>query len=163
MHWPNMDVSQEQVAYLLGIEDDLNKDPMKFAKPLDQLKKSNLSFYINSREYSQILFNEDGQPCISVNKDIVQLERGSGFGDMALMSDGVRMTTCIATTKCCLGTLNRKNFGIILRRASKRKIQQRIAMIKNFTIFSEMTNLKLQKIYYLLQEINLIKGAKIFE
>ena len=65
-----------------------------------------------------------------MNKKLVYLEVGAGFGELALMSDMKRMTTCRAKGVCLLGTLNRKNFSAILRRAQKRKIAKQIAILQ---------------------------------
>jgi len=48
---------------------------------------------------------------------VCYLERGAGFGELALMSEIKRMASCYAKTACTLGALNRKNFGAILFRA----------------------------------------------
>ena len=91
------------------------------------------------------------------------MERGAGFGELALMSDTVtRMTTCRANTKCSFGTLNRINFAAILRRAQIKKIAQQISMLKRFALFSQLSQLKMQKIFYLLQERDLTKGAIVY-
>ena len=56
----------------------------------------------------------------------VFLENGAGFGELALMSDTKRMSTCKAEKPCTLGVINRQNFGSILKKAQKRRIQEQI-------------------------------------
>ena len=98
-----------------------------------------------------------------VNRSLVYLEMGAGFGELALMSDTKRMTTCRANTKCTLGTLNRKNFSAILRRAQKKKMNAEISRLKQYKLFSELSQMKLQKILYLLEEKHLHRGAVVFQ
>ena len=119
-----MDITRDQVAYILGIEDDTSLDARKHAKPMSLLKKGTLAIYIQKHEDKEVpkFFDSEGNACLLINKSLVFLEKGAGFGELALLSDTDRMTTCRANTKCSLGTLCRKNFSIILRRAQKRKI-----------------------------------------
>lgn len=87
------------------------------------LRKFDLWRYIEKHEYSENFVNYQGQICMLVNKNLVYLERGAGFGELALLSgDSKRMSTCRANTKCSLGTLSRRNFSTILRKAQKKRI-----------------------------------------
>ena len=78
------------------------------------------------------------------------------------MSNVKRMTTCLAAEKTILGTLHRKSFAIILHRAHKKKINFQIAKLREYKLCSELSWLKLQKIYYLLEERTAIKGSVLF-
>lgn len=40
IHWSGMDIEKEQVAYMLGMEDNIERDPRRFAKPMDMYRKS---------------------------------------------------------------------------------------------------------------------------
>lgn len=97
-----------------------------------------------------------------MNQTLVFLSKGAGFGELALMSVTSRMSTCRAAELCTLGTLSRNDFSTILKKAQKRKIVERIRLFQNFPLLTDLSNLKLQKIIYLLEEINLIKGATVF-
>ena len=46
MFWKDMDISRQKVAWLLGLDDDLDLDPRFFAKPLDEKKQHFLWEYI---------------------------------------------------------------------------------------------------------------------
>lgn len=165
IHWGEFDATKEQVAHFLGIEEDPSLDPIVHAKPLNLARTEALVAYIEVREAQEPEFysNSDGVACLPVNRSLVFLQRGAGFGEMALLSDTVkRMTTCRADTHCCLGTLNRKNFSAILRRAQIRKISRQISILKQFALFATLSSLKMQKVFYLLEERKLIRGSKVF-
>ena len=115
------------MAFYLGIEDNPELDPIDHAKPLTSVKQTSLYNYILEHEAqeAELFSNSDGIPFLPVNRSLVFLQRGAGFGELALMSNTVRrMTTCRADTYCSLGTLSRPNFAAILKRASLRKISQ---------------------------------------
>ena len=40
IHWSGMDIEKEQVAYLFGMEGNIEQDPRRFAKPMDTYRKS---------------------------------------------------------------------------------------------------------------------------
>ena len=78
-----------------------------------------------------------------MNKSLVHLEKGAGFGELALMSNVKRMTTCRASQQMTLGTLNRKSFTIILHRAQKKKINHQIGALREYRLLSGLSWLKL--------------------
>ena len=57
-----------------------------------------------------------------VNKRLVFLNMGAGFGELALLSGVKRMASVRAIVDSTLAILNRNNFSTVMRRASKRKI-----------------------------------------
>ena len=124
IHWSGMDVGKEEVREFLGIESQ--EDPYFFAKPLSQQRRTQLWLYIKRHEAEEAYTNSEGLPCLLANKRLVFLENGAGFGELALMSDTKRMSTCKAEKPCTLGVINRQNFGSILKKAQKRRIQEQI-------------------------------------
>ena len=101
----------------MGIDEKPGLDPRKFSKPMDNIKKVHLLQYIQEHEQDDSYFTSDGQPCLKLNRGLVFLERGAGFGEMALMSETLRMASCMATRKSLMGTIKRKDFSAILSRA----------------------------------------------
>ena len=119
IHWSGTDITKEKVAYFLGIEENPDLDPRVHAQPLTNMKQTALysCIMVHESQEPELFCNSNGQPCFPVNRSLVYLQQGAGFGELALMSDSVRITTCRADTFCSIGTLNRKNFAAILRRA----------------------------------------------
>ena len=95
-----MDITKEEVIQLLGMEPDKKTyDPYRDATPMTALRKYDLWRYIEKHEYSENFVNYQGQICMLVNQNLVYLERGAGFGELALLSgDTKRMSTCRAHT-----------------------------------------------------------------
>ena len=120
-----MDITKKEVTNILGAQDN-PEDPAKFAKPLTKARRKKLHDYIEMHEKKESFVNSDGKVCLKVYHRIVNLEKGAGFGELALMSVSSRMSTCRAMTDCTLGTLNRNDFSTILKKAQKRKIYEKI-------------------------------------
>lgn len=158
-----MDITREEVASILGISAYANYGTEVSAQKLETARESKLWNYIEFHEERGNYFDSHGQPCILLNQRLVYLWRGAGFGELALMSDTARMSTCRANVDCILGTLNRKNFSNILRRSQKRKIQEQIQFLKGFSILRGLSSIKLQKISYLLEEKQLSRGVVVYE
>ena len=59
--------------------------------------------------------------------------------------------------------MNREEFQNVMRRAQKRHIADEVEFLKNFNLFRTLSNFKLQKLIYLLKEVNLLKGAVLFK
>ena len=79
------------------------------------------------------------------------------------MSEINRMATvCTAASPCILATLTRKNFSNVMRRAQKRKMASQVGFLKRFALFDNLSNMKLQKLFYLLKECNWPKGAVLY-
>ena len=74
------------------------------------------------------------------------------------------MATVRTSTKCSiLATLNKEEFKNVMRRAQKRRMAEEVEFLKNFTLFSSLSNFKLQKLFYLLKEVNLLKNTALFK
>ena len=83
--WPQMDITQDEVDGILGIDNRRNRDA-NFAKELNQFRQGVMQNYIQRRESEGTFFNLDGESVILVNKRLVFLSRGAGFGELALLT-----------------------------------------------------------------------------
>ena len=75
--------------------------------------------YISRHDKAKNFFDMYGHPTILVNKHLVDLKAGAGFGELALMSvsEIKRMATVTSKTSCILATLTRHDFMSVMRRA----------------------------------------------
>ena len=76
-----------------------------------------LQDYIIDHELDSNFINSQGDVVIPINRCIVQLSNGSGFGELALLSDIKRMASIRTTVPSCLATLTRSHFSACLRKA----------------------------------------------
>ena len=97
-----------------------------------------------------------------VNKRLVFLNMGAGFGELALLSGVKRMASVRTIVDSTLAILNRKNFSTVMRRASKRKIVEQVSFLKKFPFFDQLSQIKLQKLFYLLEKRTHTKNSTIF-
>ena len=74
-----------------------------------------------------------------VNKRLVFLNKGAGFGELALLSGVKRMASVRTIIDSTLAILNRKNFSTVMRRASKRKIVEQVSFLKKFPFFDQLS------------------------
>ena len=120
--WPQMDIHQDDVDVIMGIDDERND--IEFATPMNEFRKGILQNYINRREAEGTFANLEGESVILVNKRLVFLSKGAGFGELALMSSVKRMASVRVVVDSCLAILTRREFSIVMRRAQKRKIAE---------------------------------------
>ena len=70
-----------------------------------------LEGYVRRHDKDPGYRNPYGAPILLVNKHLVNLKAGAGFGELALMSDIKRMATVrTAVNPCTLAVLARKDF-----------------------------------------------------
>ena len=81
----------------------------------------------------------DDESVILANKRLVFLGKGAGFGELALMSSVKRMASVRTVVDSCLAILNRRDFGVVMRRAQKRKIADQVRFLKKFPFFHELS------------------------
>lgn len=118
-----MDITKPEVFEILGTNElKRTNGKGKFAIvpewPISERRQQLLCEYVKRHERDQQFRNLDGNPVIMVNKPLVNLQAGAGFGELALMSDIKRMATVrTATPSCILVTLTRRDFGAVMRRA----------------------------------------------
>lgn len=77
-----------------------------------------MEMYVRRHEKGSTYRDSLGQPIFLINKHLVFLTAGAGFGELALMSDMKRMATVRTSCKTSfLCTLTKKNFANVMRRA----------------------------------------------
>ena len=95
------------------------------------------------READGTFSNLEGESVILVNKRLVYLSKGAGFGELALMSSVKRMASVRVVVDSCLAILTRREFSIVMRRAQKRKIAEQVEFLKNFALFESLSFVRL--------------------
>lgn len=87
-----------------------------------------------------------------VNKHLVYLQTGAGFGELSLLANmseseadamKKRMATVRTTTDCYLATLTADNFMSVLKRAKKRQMASQVSFLKRFVLFKNLSQMKL--------------------
>ena len=118
---------------------------------------------MRKHEHEKKFINFEGKPILYINKSLVVLNQGAGFGEVALMSDEPRMASVRTVgEECVLATLTRQDFKNVLKRAQNRKFMHEVMFLKSFTLFRNLTNMKLQKLFYLLRLSEQPRGAVLF-
>ena len=80
--------------------------------------------YVRRHESDESEFKDaEDFPFLLVNKHLVNLRQGAGFGELALMSKVKRMASILTATPCVLATLTQLDFLSVIRRAQLRKIE----------------------------------------
>ena len=113
---------------ILGINNE--RHDVNFAQPLNEFRYGFLLSYIKRREEDGTFINAEGDPVFLINKPLILLNKGAGFGELALMSSVKRMASVRTSTDSCLAILTRRDFTIIMRSAQKRKIAESVAFLK---------------------------------
>ena len=81
-----MDIVKEDVDNILGIP--AGKNDTSESKPLNEFRQGLLKSYIKRRETAESPWlNIQGDAVILVNKRLVFLGKGAGFGELALMQN----------------------------------------------------------------------------
>jgi hypothetical protein len=125
-----MDITRDEADSMLGI---LRNDTGEFATgdimywpswPISDSRKLMLEAYVKRHEKDAYFKNTNGQPFLYVNKHLVNLREGAGFGELALMSSNVKRMASVLTSTipCVLATLSKKDFQSVIKRAQKRKM-----------------------------------------
>ena len=73
------------------------------------------------------------------------------------------MASVQTISDACLATLSRRDFLVIFNKAQKRKISEQTGFLRKFPFYSQFSNNKLQKIFYLLEVRHHVKGSVIFK
>ena len=73
-----------------------------------------------------------------------------------------RMASVQTVTETCLATLNRASFTQVMRRAQRKKFAEQVGFLRKFPFYKDFSQIKLQKLYYLLEKRKLIKNSVIF-
>lgn len=100
--------------------------------------------------------------CIFVNKTLINLGVGTGFGELALMSNQPRMSTIKTTTASTFATLSKGEFATLIKKAIKRKQTRDGDFLRNFEFFQRLTSVKIQKILNVLERHSFQKGKTLF-
>jgi hypothetical protein len=110
--WPKMLITEHQMSQLIKITHLAGrmfaevKDFPKFEEWIVRYMKHNI---------------DQGDPFIHVSKKLVSLGKGTGFGELALMSSGPRMASIRTLSSTSLASMSRLDFAIVLKKAVKRK------------------------------------------
>ena len=115
------------------------------------------------REAEGTFSNLEGESVILVNKRLVFLSKGAGFGELALMSSVKRMASVRTVVDSCLAILTRREFTIVMRRAQKRKIAEQVFFLQKFLFFESLSVIKLQKLFYLLEKRTHTRNHVLFK
>ena len=134
-----MGIKKEDVEKIYDIDNGVARSDV----PVNQFWYEFLAKYIRKHESSKQFRNSTGEPVFFVNKRLVVLEKGAGFGELALMSSVKRMASVVTATDSCFATLTRQEFLMVMRRSQKRKMENQLAFLQKFTFFKDMTNIKL--------------------
>ena len=108
-----MDITKDEVKAFLGLENDV--DDAKKALQLNDFRQGELQNYIQRRDLQGTFTNIVGDSVILVNKRLVTLGKGAGFGELALMSSVKRMASVRTVTASKLAILTRKDFTAVMR------------------------------------------------
>ena len=110
IHWAGMRVAKQELDCILGVKRIGGQ--WKMPKwPISDQKYKKFEKYVQRLEANPIYMNHDGHPFLPVNKHLVNLHAGAGFGELALMSNVERMATVKTSTSCnILATMNREEF-----------------------------------------------------
>ena len=160
-----MDITKIAINQILGIDEGQSGRKGMTIIPLSNSRREILQDYIIDHELNPDYINSQGEAVLLVNKKLVELSTGSGFGELALLSDNKRMASIKTMERSSLATLTRAHFSTCLRKAQKRKMDQQVQFLLTFSLFKNLETLKmkLQRIFYLLEEQTHSKNNFIFK
>lgn len=150
---------------ILGIEYDQKSGDATFLpwSKYPVKKRRLLKAYTKLHEKDKTSINMSGQPTLYVNRRLVFLGAGAGFGEMALIGDEKRMATIVTNSNCIFAKMSKIDFKLILRKSLRRKMSDQVSFLSKFSIFEGLSHVKLQRILYLLSEQDLIRNQVIFK
>ena len=126
-----------------GRDTHQNIKDLKFVRPLDDYRQGILKNYIQRREERNVFINANNESFILVRKPLVNLAKGAGFGELALMGFSKRMASVMTITESCIATLDRGSFTHVMRRAQKKKIAEQVSFLKKFPFYHDFSQIKL--------------------
>lgn len=135
--WPFMNVTKKVMDDILGIKPGVSFAEIRLRGAKQERQ---LDDFIKAHHKA---FQDQGKPFIYVNQRLVNLGSGTGFGELALMSDITRMASVRTTCNTTLATMSRKEFTAVLRKAMKRKQQRACEFLRKFIFFEKFTRIKL--------------------
>lgn len=107
---------------------------------------------------------ESGKVEMSVDGDVVKTLEGSGaFGELALISSGMRSASVCTTADTVLWTLQRMQFRELLREAAQAKVAKYGAFLASVPLLERLTKTERSKIAKTMKEESFEAGAVIFE
>jgi len=92
--------------------------------------------------------NPNHKPSITLNwfKTVQTLRTGASFGERALIKNEDRAATIVCSKNSCFATLHRKDYNAIIGASQKRELKEKVEILKNFRIFSQLRTNVLEKI-----------------
>lgn len=96
-------------------------------------------------------------------KTVGVIGQGASFGELALITLKPRAATiyCMEDTDCAV--MNKKSYEKAVGKGEKKKNQEKIDFLRNFRIFSHMSDNGLLRLCYYLKEINVNNGHVMYK
>ena len=95
---------------------------------------------------------------IILNKEIVTLNVGTQFGELALNSNEMRQASIKAKEVCILAYLEREDYQKALRTANLRDAQKQMQFLKENRFLEDISTAKLQKLAYNMKRKTFVKN-----
>lgn len=96
-------------------------------------------------------------------KEVKIFEKGSSFGELALMSNKPRSGTIQCWEDSKFAVLNKANYNKIFMKLDKKKLNDKITFLKCVPFFSKWTNMALSKFWYDFYDTSFIRNKTVFK
>ena len=136
---PNNSVLSIQEKYL-------NKENKEEAKLLEELFKNNKLLYR-----------------VKYLKKVVELPKGAGFGELALINNKKRAATIVTVTPCHVAYLNKFDFRRILGGIMQKEQLENLRIVRQFPIIETQTGAALLKLQFCVKARNFIRGEVAYK
>jgi CRP-like cAMP-binding protein len=96
-------------------------------------------------------------------KEVTQLDAGKSFGEKAIEEDKPRAATVYCRSQnVVLATLTRHDYHKVIGDSFRSQMDLAIKCMRQFEIFTELSDLRLKSIYYYFKEINATKDRILY-
>lgn len=114
------------------------------------------------RKSTIIDFNQES---VSESNDLIEirvLTSGDSFGELALLNNNPRSATVKCLSQCYFAVLSQRDYKKILRADAEKTVKERVSILKQIPIFSNVAESSLKCLAYILTEATYKKNQTVY-
>lgn len=96
-------------------------------------------------------------------KELLRLESGSSFGELALLNHKPRAARVLTETKCEFATMNKESYDRILAKIEQILKEKTVSFLRSIPLYSTWPNSHLQRMIYNIDRRKVLKDESIVQ
>jgi cAMP-dependent protein kinase regulator len=110
--------------------------------------------YMITHWFSELDNQKNSELILKNSKRVAHLEKGFGFGELAMINDAVRAASVITTAPTKLLKMEKRDYVRILKSIHDQEIRSKVLFLKKLSIISDLITLKnLASVFYIFNTI----------